>query len=150
MSAPAPHSLPRRGARPARERVAVGRLGEGLAARHLERLGYEIVARNARTHLGEIDIVARDGHALVFVEVKTTRLRGVAPGASGGVALHAQASLVRLGARQRLRLRRLATAWLRDRAHDRPFAREIRFDAVGVVLDRRGRLCAIDHIERAW
>jgi hypothetical protein len=47
-------------------RHALGRLGEQLAAAHLERLGFMILARNARTRYGEIDLVAFDGSALVF------------------------------------------------------------------------------------
>ena len=49
----------------------LGRRGEDLAAAHLERNGYLILARNVRLRRGEIDIVAREGGDLVFVEVKT-------------------------------------------------------------------------------
>jgi putative endonuclease len=49
----------------------LGRAGEEIACRHLLGKGYEIVARGFRMFRGEIDIVARDGAALVFVEVKT-------------------------------------------------------------------------------
>ena len=52
-------------------RDALGDRGENLAARHLRDLGYKIIVRNFRCNLGEIDIVARDGKTLVFVEVKT-------------------------------------------------------------------------------
>ncbi len=52
------------------ERQAFGKLGENVAAEELERRGYEILARRYRTRHGEIDIVARDGDAIVFVEVK--------------------------------------------------------------------------------
>lgn len=51
-------------------RQTLGRRGEQLAAEHLERLGFSIVVRNHRTRHGEIDIVAYDGHTLVFCEVK--------------------------------------------------------------------------------
>ena len=47
-----------------------GRKAEDLAARHLKRQGYTIVARNYRTRAGEIDIIAREGRSLVFIEVK--------------------------------------------------------------------------------
>ena len=50
---------------------ALGRRGEAIAARHLEAAGLVIVERNWRCTHGEIDIVARDGGDLVFVEVKT-------------------------------------------------------------------------------
>jgi len=53
-----------------RQRVEFGKTGEDLACRELERRGYAIIARRYRSRLGEIDIVARDGGTLVFVEVK--------------------------------------------------------------------------------
>lgn len=56
-----------------RDRQALARFGEDLAARFLHRRGWEIYARNVRTPAGEIDIVARDGDTWVFVEVKTRR-----------------------------------------------------------------------------
>ncbi len=55
------------------ERVALGKSAEDLAADALERRGYAILARRYRTRHGEIDIVARDGRYLVFVEVKARR-----------------------------------------------------------------------------
>lgn len=60
-------------ARPGDRRRQTGLIGEEIAAAHLRTLGYEIVARNVRTRYGELDIVARDGGCLVFVEVKTRR-----------------------------------------------------------------------------
>lgn len=53
------------------QRDALGDRGENVAARYLRNLGYKIIDRNFRCDLGEIDIVARDGNTLVFVEVKT-------------------------------------------------------------------------------
>ncbi len=61
------------------EKAQLGAAGEDTACEHLRRCGYRIVARNWRTRLGEIDIVARDGDVLAFVEVKTRR-----DGAFGG------------------------------------------------------------------
>jgi putative endonuclease len=51
-------------------RQRLGERGEALAVRELERRGYEIIHRRYRCERGEIDIVARDGGTLVFVEVK--------------------------------------------------------------------------------
>ena len=48
----------------------LGKTGEDLACRELERRGYAIVARRYRRRGGELDIIARDGPTLVFVEVK--------------------------------------------------------------------------------
>lgn len=50
---------------------ALGERGENIAARYLRDKGYKIIVRNYRTAVGEIDIVARDGDTIVFVEVKT-------------------------------------------------------------------------------
>src|ERR1700741_2889651 len=52
-------------------RDALGQRGENVAARYLRNKGYKIIVRNFRCELGEIDIIARDGKTLVFVEVKT-------------------------------------------------------------------------------
>lgn len=49
----------------------VGKWGEEIAADHLTQRGCEVIARNARTPYGEIDIVAKQGEIVIFVEVKT-------------------------------------------------------------------------------
>lgn len=54
-------------------RQALGRYGEELAARRLTESGMTVIVRNWRCRAGEIDIVARDGDALVVCEVKTRR-----------------------------------------------------------------------------
>jgi putative endonuclease len=51
-------------------RIALGKTGEDLACAELEKRGYAIIARRYRRRGGEIDIVARDGPTIVFVEVK--------------------------------------------------------------------------------
>jgi putative endonuclease len=127
-------------------RHVLGRLGEDLAAAHLTRLGFAILARNARTRHGEIDIIAFDGAALVFVEVKTCR----ASERAIRLASTAQDPLERLRPRQQARVRRLAAAWLCERRPERPTAREIRFDAIGVTVDAHDRLLRLDHLEAAW
>ena len=74
------------------DRISLGKSGEDLACRELIRRGYEILARRYRTRIGELDIVARDGRAIVFVEVKTrTTERYGAP--AEAVTLHKQAKI---------------------------------------------------------
>lgn len=119
-------------------RQHLGRIGEDLALAHLERLGYELVVRNHRTRWGEIDLVVHDGAALVFVEVKTRRANGA--GRGPWEALHE---------RKRTQVRRMAAAFLAD-VQDRPRATDLRFDAIGVVIDPRGRLVRLDHLEAAF
>jgi putative endonuclease len=54
--------------------LASGRRGEDLAHRHLQSLGYRVVARNWRARSGpEVDLIAQDGEILVFVEVKSRK-----------------------------------------------------------------------------
>jgi putative endonuclease len=130
--------------RPEENRRWAGRLGEELAAAHLEGLGYRLLARNVRTRQGEIDLIAFDGRTIAFVEVKTRRLNAFA-----GSRCPDQIPLAGLRQPQRARLRRLAAAWLSEQ-RTRPSARTIRFDAIGVILDVRGSLVEIEHLEGAW
>lgn len=123
-----------------RGRQSTGRIGEDLVAERLRAEGWRILERNARTRHGELDIVALEGGALVFVEIKAAR-----SGTSRG-PVH---PLESVGARKRLRLRRLATAWMAER-RDLPRYREIRFDAVGVILDAAARPAAFEHIRGAF
>jgi putative endonuclease len=59
------------------DKSAAGRRGEDRAASYLESVGMEIIARNFRTRIGEVDIVALDGDFVVFVEVKAWSRYGI-------------------------------------------------------------------------
>ena len=118
-------------------RHRLGRAGEDIAAAHLMRLGYEVIARNHRTRFGELDVVAFDGETLVFCEVKTRR--------AGPSVSHWDA----LGRGKRKQVRTMAAAWLAETT-DRPYSAELRFDAIGIVFDARGKLLALDHVEDAF
>jgi putative endonuclease len=78
-------------------RLALGQYGEDLACRELERRGYEVIERRYRTASGELDIVARDGEYLVFVEVKA-RQDGTFGDPEEAVTLHKQQKLVWMAA----------------------------------------------------
>ena len=119
-------------------RRSIGERGEQLAAEHLARRGYAIVERNFRTRWGELDIVACDGDTIVFCEVKTLRAR---PG------LRDPLDSIRHG--KRIQVRRMAAQWLVER-RDRPRALELRFDVVGITIDRDGGLLALEHLEAAF
>jgi putative endonuclease len=126
-------------------RQALGRRGEDLAAEHLRKLGFVVLARNVRTRRGEIDLIARRGGVLAFVEVKTRRV-----GARERRLDEDQLPLNGLGIRQRLRLRRLAGVWLTEQRGAMRAPHTIRLDAIGVVIDSDGHVREIDHIEGAW
>lgn len=105
-----------------------GVLGEEVAARFLERSGYRILARNWRVGRLELDLVARDGDTIVFVEVKARRAGPQSPAEA-------------VDRRKRARIRRAAARWIAAR---RELAAEYRFDVVGVALGPNGR-AAIRH-----
>jgi putative endonuclease len=94
--------------------TAAGARAEALAASFLARHGLAIVARNYRTRMGEIDLVARDGDTLVFVEVRQR-----ASAAFGGAAES-------INAAKRARLIAAARAYLAKL----PYEPACRFDAV--------------------
>ena len=117
-------------------RHSLGRLGERLAAEHLERLGYRIVARNYRTRFGELDLVVTDDEVLVFCEVKTRHAGSGDPWDS-------------LGEAKRRQVRSMGRVWLAE-ARERPRTSVLRFDAIGVQIDRDGALVSLDHLEGAF
>jgi len=121
-------------------RQRIGRAAENLVADRLAGRGWQIVERNARTRYGELDIVARDGAALVFVEVKAGR---------AGSSFGPERPVLGVDRRKQLRVRKLATAWMSER-RDVPYYAEIRFDAVGVTYDRNGQVTDVEHIHRAF
>jgi putative endonuclease len=56
-----------------RARLELGKRGEELALRKIKRLGYRCIVRNYRCALGEVDLIAKDGDTLVFIETKTRK-----------------------------------------------------------------------------
>jgi putative endonuclease len=117
-------------------RQHLGRLGERLAAEHFARLGFSVLAQNHHTRFGELDLVLSDGRTLVFCEVKTRRLGSGEPFDS----LHGS---------KRSQVRKIAAQWLSEPS-DRPWHEELRFDAIGVLLDREDGLVRLDHVENAF
>lgn len=119
-------------------RRGLGDRGEDLAAEHLERQGYRIIARNWRRTTGpvrgEIDVLAARDGTLVVVEVKTRR--GDAFGGPVSAVTH----------RKRSKLRALTAAWLREVGGWRG---RVRFDVVAVWL-RPGQPPELRHIPGAF
>jgi putative endonuclease len=99
------------------QRDPLGQRGENVAARHLRNHGYKIIIRNFRCEIGEIDIVARDGKTLVFVEVKSRAYDDPAPEDQVNLAKQQQ-------------LTRVAKLYLSRYGTPQPPAR---FDVVAVV-----------------
>lgn len=110
----------------------LGRKGEDAAVRFLERRGYDIVERNWTCFAGEADIIARDGEAVVFVEVKTRT------GSSNGLPAEAVTK------NKRERYEKIACAFLADYdVVDVP----VRFDVVSISLIDADRAMVRHHID---
>ena len=119
------------GSEPARD--ALGQRGENLAARHLRNQGYKIIIRNFRCDVGEVDIIARDGKTLVFVEVKTRTSDEPTPEDQ-------------VNNDKRHQLTKAARAYLSQYGTPQPPAR---FDVVAVVWPQ-GREARIRHTQNAF
>jgi putative endonuclease len=105
-----------------RVKDAVGKYGEDLAAGFLADAGLTLVERNWRCSDGEVDIVAREGDTLVFVEVKTRSTTQFGDPAEALTPIKAA------------RIHRLAIRWLAEHRepHDRTWV-ELRFDVVSII-----------------
>ncbi|MDO3378815.1 YraN family protein [Geoalkalibacter halelectricus] len=114
-------------------RQSLGRWGEECAGAFLEEQGFELLERNVRTPLGEIDLIARQGRTLVFVEVKTRRTTAF------GVP---QAAVTPRKQRQIIR----AAQWCLGRGCYRGL--QPRFDVVAVLAVASGP--RIEHIVNAF
>lgn len=101
-------------------RRKLGNRGEKIAAKFLRKQGYQIIEKNYRSRLGEIDIVAKEDESVVFVEVKTR--------CSTDFGLPEEA----LSYDKRRRLSKLALGYL---AHRRIKDTNCRFDVVSILMD---------------
>ncbi|MBI4684587.1 MAG: YraN family protein [Nitrospirae bacterium] len=110
----------------------IGSKGEDLAAEHLKRKGYKIIARNYKTPIGEIDIIAQDRETLVFVEVKTRSSNAF------GSPFEA------VDARKQMKLKKLALLYLKIQKKNPP----VRFDVLSIYLNNTGK--EIEHIRDAF
>lgn len=102
-------------------KTAIGKSREAEAAGYLRKQGYEILAQNYRCRIGELDIIAREGAYLVFVEVKYRA------DARYGYPQEA------VDARKMARLRRTARYYLTERYRSGEAAPLCRFDVVAIL-----------------
>lgn len=101
----------------------LGRKNEALAVRFLKRQGYRILEQNYRTPRGEIDIIARCDHAIIFVEVKSRRSDRY------GTAKHA------VTRPKQTRISKAALAWLKSHGK---LSDRARFDVVTIDYAEKG------------
>lgn len=110
----------------------LGSKGEDLAIRFLKGKGYRIIARNYKTAAGEVDIIAKDGSTLVFIEVKTRS------GSLFGQPFEA------VDKRKRQKLKNIALLYLKKLGEEPP----VRFDILSILYDNGKE--EIEHIKDAF
>ena len=113
---------------------SIGELGESIATTFLKGVGFSIVERNFTCVCGELDIIARDGRSIVFVEVKCRKNKAYGP---------PQLAVTPFKQRQ---ISKAALVWLSKR---RLYDAEARFDVVAIVLHEHD-LPEIEHIRNAF
>ena len=104
-----------------KQRLRLGKLGEDLALKKLEELGYRCITRNYRCPLGEMDLIAREGDTLVFIEIKTRKNKSL------GYAKEA------IDGRKRRQLSKVALAYMKA---NECCEVKSRFDVVAINLNR--------------
>ncbi len=116
-----------------RDRRTLGQHGEELAVQHLQRAGYTILDRNVRTRYGEIDVIARHGSCIVFVEVRTVSSGLVTP----------EESVTR---RKQRRVAALGQAYLAQRGL---VDQDWRADVIAITVSGDGQPPRLQHIVNA-
>lgn len=111
----------------------LGSEGESLAAQFLRKQGYTIIAHNYKTRIGEIDIIAREGETIVFVEVKTR---------SDDTFCEPYESVT---AMKREKIKKVASLFLQKQKKEVP----ARFDVISITCQKNGQT-AIRHIRDAF
>jgi putative endonuclease len=120
-------------------RRELGTLGEQLSANFLIQQGFRITERNWRCRSGEIDLIAENGEALVFVEV---RARTKTHSGSFGTAQES------VDVRKQRKVRDLAQVYLHMKQKIDPLP--IRFDVICATFQPDGALISLDHIPHAF
>jgi putative endonuclease len=111
--------------------LETGRLGEEIARKHLEQKGYKIIEQNYKTKYGEIDLIARKGKELIFVEVRTKK------GENYGLP------------EDTINKKKLKKIWLNTKAYMaiKKWRGLSRIDAICVVLKEDNSIKRLDHYE---
>ena len=123
------------------DKSQLGTRGEGIARAYLKSRGYEILDTNYRCPRGEVDIIAREGCCLVFVEVRTRRGQGFMGSPEESISR-----------RKRERLIATAETYLQSLQSLQSLettAPDWRIDFIGIRLDSRGVIQPVEHIENA-
>jgi putative endonuclease len=118
-----------------KERIELGKRGEGIATRFLEDNGYKILEKNYKSKLGEIDIIAQEDKTLVFVEVKTQKTHTTGSPQES------------VNQDKQYQLSKAAITFLKSRSL---LSKSCRFDVVSIILNEDKTLEEIKLIKNAF
>ncbi len=117
-----------------REKLIFGKRGEDIASSFLEKNNYKIIAKNYKTRLGEVDIIAKDREVFCFIEVRARR---------NSSFCMPEESIV---SRKQTQISKAALSYIRmHQLEDRP----ARFDIIAVLIQEDGGI-KINHIKNAF
>lgn len=117
-------------------RLMTGRIGEQAAERYLLLNGFQVIERNWRCKIGEIDLIAGQGDQIVFVEVRTRH-----QGGSYGTAVES------VDDRKQRKVRRTAEVYIRGKQLQDS---SVRFDLITVELNSSDQAVKLDHYRHAF
>lgn len=117
-------------------RGEAGLSGEDAACQYLEQKGYQILRRNFRTYVGEIDIIASKGPTLSFIEVKTR----------SSEQFGKPREAVTFGKQKKIRRSAETYLVMTKRINNMP---DLSFDVIEVIRSR-GQIKSINHLERCF
>ncbi len=114
-----------------------GDIGEKIAARHLERKGYQIIDRNYQKPWGEIDLVSKKHGLLVFCEVKTRDAKNVEHYLAESSVNHLKIK----------KLQKICETYLAEKRY--PYSQKWQIDVLAVIVDKENRKAKIKHYKNA-
>jgi putative endonuclease len=117
------------------DRRSLGREGERMAEDYFREKGYQILARNYRSRLGEIDLIVRKNRLIVFVEVKTR--------SSDACGAPEEA----VDGRKMRKLYQVASCFLKEHRLE---GQDAQFDVLSVLISPSGKSPAVTHFEKAF
>ena len=117
------------------QRISIGKQGEQLAQEYIRQQGYTLLEKNFRCKVGELDLIAKDRHMVVFLEVRTKTSTAYGP-AYNSVTPHKQRQV-----------KRVALFYI---AQHNLVNTQFRFDVIGITLNPQSGEHRLDHIQNAF
>ncbi len=114
-----------------------GDIGEKIAAKYLERKGYDIIGRNYQKPWGEIDLIVKKNDLLIFCEVKTRDAKNVEHYLAESSVNHLKIK----------KLQKICETYLAEKKY--PYSQKWQIDVLAVVIDKQARKARVKHFKNA-